>query len=245
MALQSVERDPNDDAPDSGPDLDALAHRLRPLGNASRLRLLDILTQPLYVEEVAAKLGMSRPGARKHLDALVEIGVLAKRVGRRDTGPVVEYLLDRAGLFQIQVQFSEVGARKTPPSNSQTTRTLLADKPSRAEGGVSNTPEPGLTVVRGLDEGRVFSLGHSDGTVWRMGRGPEADIQLDYDPFVSTRHAEITVQDRGLALTDLYSKNGTYVNWRRMRPAVEVPLAQGDIIAVGKTRFVLQMQAPA
>ncbi len=202
-----------------------------------------MLIQPLYVEEVAARLSMSRPGARKHLDALVEIGVLNKRVGRRDSGPVVEYMLDRAGLFQIQVQFSEVGARKTPPANAQTTRTLLAEKPARSSDGASNFPQPGLTVVRGLDEGRVFCLGTTAGTLWRVGRGTESDIQLDYDPFVSTRHAEIIVQPRGLVLTDLYSKNGTYVNWRRMRPGVEVPLAQGDIVGVGKTLFVLQMQA--
>ncbi len=245
MALQNPAAEAHEDSPDSGPDLEALAQRLRPLGNASRLLLIDMLSQPLYVEEIAAKLNMSRPGARKHLDALVDIGVLRKRVGRRDSGPVVEYMLDRAGLFQIQVQFAEVGARKNPPADNQTTRTLLAEIPSRNNGGSAGIPQPSLTVVRGIDEGRIYCLGNTSNKVWRLGRGPETDIQLDYDPFVSTRHAEIVVQEQGLVLTDLYSKNGTYVNWRRMRPGVEVPLARGDIVGVGKTRFVLQVQAPA
>ena len=63
-----------------------------------------------------------------------------------------------------------------------------------------------------------------------VGRTREATVRID-DPSVSRRHAQITVAPNRVTLQDLGSKNGTYLNERRVH-AVEV-LADGDRIVVG------------
>ncbi|MGB0653484.1 MAG: FHA domain-containing protein [Thermoplasmatota archaeon] len=218
---------------------ETLAARIRPLGNAVRLGLLDLLVKPLYVEEVASKLMMSRPGARKHLDELVELGVVAKRMGKRESGAVVEYLLDRSRLYQLQVEFSELGSEDLPPAPDEAPRTLLADAATES-GEAGMMRQAGLTVVRGLDPGHRFTVPVDAETPLRIGRGSEADINLDYDPFVSTRHAQVRLDHNGLHLRDMFSKNGTEVNWQRLKEGDEVSLRRGDVVGVGKTLFVVQ-----
>ena len=63
-----------------------------------------------------------------------------------------------------------------------------------------------------------------------VGRTREATVWID-DPSVSRRHAQITVAPNVVTLQDLGSKNGTYLNERRVQ-VVEV-LTDGDRIVVG------------
>jgi pSer/pThr/pTyr-binding forkhead associated (FHA) protein len=60
----------------------------------------------------------------------------------------------------------------------------------------------------------------------------ECDVELN-DPDVSRRHAVIRLVDAGLAVEDLGSTNGTFVNERRISGIVE--LAAGDRIRFGNT----------
>ncbi len=56
------------------------------------------------------------------------------------------------------------------------------------------------------------------------------------DPRVSRRHAEVRAQVSGVELTDLGSRNGTWVNGRRIEHGVA---AVGDVIAFGGVSFVV------
>lgn len=69
-------------------------------------------------------------------------------------------------------------------------------------------------------------------TVGRLG---DNDVQLD-DASVSSRHAEIFVQDRDVILRDLGSTNGTFLNG--VQVAGEHPLKEGDAILFGGVRAV-------
>src|SRR5262245_48519283 len=70
-----------------------------------------------------------------------------------------------------------------------------------------------------------------------VGRGAEADLQLD-DESVSRRHALFRVGENELAsVDDLGSRNGTFVNDRRI--AGRVQLAAGDVIALGASQLEL------
>jgi pSer/pThr/pTyr-binding forkhead associated (FHA) protein len=60
----------------------------------------------------------------------------------------------------------------------------------------------------------------------------ECDVDLN-DPDVSRRHAVIRQVDAGLALEDLGSTNGTWVNGRRIDGIVE--LRPGDEVRFGNT----------
>ena len=76
-----------------------------------------------------------------------------------------------------------------------------------------------------------------------LGRDPEAAVRFDgQDDLVSRRHARIHADGpRRFAVTDLQSRNGTYVN--RQRIAGTVVLAHGDVVQLGpggpEVEFVL------
>ncbi len=70
--------------------------------------------------------------------------------------------------------------------------------------------------------------------------GVDADA-VDYciagTPFVSRQHACFTSQGGQCAVTDLDSKNKTYVNQEQLTPHIRVLLQHGDIIRLAKEEF--------
>jgi pSer/pThr/pTyr-binding forkhead associated (FHA) protein len=73
--------------------------------------------------------------------------------------------------------------------------------------------------------------------VFVVGRGNEADLQLDHDS-VSRRHAAFRSDDDGqLVVEDLQSRNGTFVNGQPI--AGRVRIAVGDRITVGSCELEL------
>jgi pSer/pThr/pTyr-binding forkhead associated (FHA) protein len=63
-----------------------------------------------------------------------------------------------------------------------------------------------------------------------------ADVALDWDRMVSSRHFQIELQDEGWLLTDLGSTNGTKVNSLETQ---RCRLVAGDEIQVGSTRLMV------
>jgi adenylate cyclase len=68
-----------------------------------------------------------------------------------------------------------------------------------------------------------------------IGRSPDCQIVLK-DFGISRQHARIFVDDEGVRITDLKSKNGTQVNGVQV---MEAPLNDGDKILLGKFQLVL------
>ncbi len=64
----------------------------------------------------------------------------------------------------------------------------------------------------------VVSLGREDN-----------DMNFPDDPFISGHHAQVTIQSGALTLSDLGSKNGTFV-----RITKETPLSHGDYVFMGQ-----------
>src|SRR4051812_33143018 len=86
-------------------------------------------------------------------------------------------------------------------------------------------------------EGREQSL-DPGATIGREG----CDVNL-MDPEVSRRHAAIRDQGGSLAIEDLGSTNGTYVNGARI--TVVTALKAGDEVRLGNTVWALRSNAPA
>lgn len=86
-----------------------------------------------------------------------------------------------------------------------------------------------LVVVRSDSQAGTRVL-VSDSVV--IGRSDEADVFLD-DPYASTFHMRLTMDQGSLTLADLGTTNGTYVNGRRV--TTPMPLSTGDSVQVGKT----------
>jgi hypothetical protein len=74
-----------------------------------------------------------------------------------------------------------------------------------------------------------------------IGRSSDSDLRLD-DESVSIHHATIHRRsDRTLAITDLHSSNGIYVNAKRVEHSV---LKDQDIIEIGEIRLKLSLNQP-
>jgi pSer/pThr/pTyr-binding forkhead associated (FHA) protein len=93
-----------------------------------------------------------------------------------------------------------------------------------------------LEIVEGLDAGRRVEL---TGPA-RIGRGPEATIQL-LDPQVSRAHASVVPDRTGAVVSDLGSSNGTFVNGHQLFGPAR--LEPGDHLLVGST--VLELRTAA
>src|SRR5262245_58740363 len=87
----------------------------------------------------------------------------------------------------------------------------------------------GMTVLTGTAAGQMFKL--QTGTSL-IGRAQNAEIRL-IDDGVSRQHASIRYEGKAMWLSDLDSRNGTFVNGTRLTEAVQ--LKDGDKIQVGRT----------
>ena len=96
---------------------------------------------------------------------------------------------------------------------------------------IRTKPGAGLVVVRsetqsGLNLEVRYSL--------VIGRSEEADVQIE-DAYASEFHVRLVNETGNLALHDLGSTNGTYVNGRRV--TVPLNLNKGDAVQIGNTVF--------
>lgn len=67
-----------------------------------------------------------------------------------------------------------------------------------------------------------------------IGNKPPADVVIEGDPYVSTRHARTWRDTEGRVwIEDLGSTNGTFVNERRVWQATGI--GPGDVVRVGRT----------
>jgi hypothetical protein len=95
---------------------------------------------------------------------------------------------------------------------------------------------PRLVVERapGHDAGMIYDL---DGDIV-LGRGDHAEIRLD-DPFASAKHARIYEQGGVVAVEDLSSTNGTYLNEELLE--TPRPLHPGDRLRIGDSEFTFEV----
>jgi serine/threonine protein kinase len=90
---------------------------------------------------------------------------------------------------------------------------------------------PNLTVERGREKGTTFELKPETPCV--AGRDPASVQIVISDPAASRRHFQVAAKDGRWFVTDLSSKNHTYLNAEKLEKPVE--LANGDRIQVGET----------
>jgi hypothetical protein len=95
-----------------------------------------------------------------------------------------------------------------------------------------------LQVVRGRDPGRVFALTFGEvvlGNAPGNGSGIDLATQEADSPArkMASRHASLDCSRVGLAVRDLESPGGTFVNRQRILPGQAKPLQVGDVIQLG------------
>jgi hypothetical protein len=99
-------------------------------------------------------------------------------------------------------------------------------------------PDDVLRVEEHLSR-RGVKAGAGEGERLRIGSFKrERDILLDDDK-VSRTHAMLFLDEVGASIVDLLSTNGTMVNGKKI---ADTDLADGDVINIGKTRFIARIE---
>lgn len=88
-----------------------------------------------------------------------------------------------------------------------------------------------LHILNGQDAGLCFEL--KEGANY-IGRSPQNDIQIK-DETVSRRHLRILKKSGRYFLSDLESRNGTFVGGKCLIPRMEVEVRKNDPVALGMT----------
>ena len=103
-------------------------------------------------------------------------------------------------------------------------------------------PQPGvhfsLCCTSGEFAHRNFPL--SDGRTLTLGRDPSKCQIRFHSSTISSCHCRIRLTASGVELYDLNSKNGTYVNGKRLTPGRPVLLRRGDTFALDKEQFIIR-----
>ncbi|MBK6693397.1 MAG: sigma-54-dependent Fis family transcriptional regulator [Myxococcales bacterium] len=97
-----------------------------------------------------------------------------------------------------------------------------------------------IHVVSGIDAGKRFVVSGSAARVL-IGTGPACELRLT-DRQVSRRHAAAEVVGPALELSDLASKNGTWLGTARLR---EVSVYGGEHLRMGDTVLFVERGAPS
>ena len=130
------------------------------------------------------------------------------------------------------------------PQNSETVPAKLPDSTVVLEANafktVTDTPEapPSTASLKILlPTGDVFDRELTNAET-QIGKGPRNDVVIA-DPAVSTAHAMIRRDGSSFTITDIGSRNGTYVNSDRVGETRQ--LNHGDVIGIGLTKLTFRM----
>lgn len=105
-----------------------------------------------------------------------------------------------------------------------------------------------LVVMRGDTKGKSFWIEEGENLIGRWdpdaGAFPDVDLDAeDVDVKVSRKHAVLERRGAQFWLTDLDSRNGTFVNrGERLAPSQKQEIKIGDEIVIGKTFLSLQRE---
>ena len=100
-----------------------------------------------------------------------------------------------------------------------------------------------------MDSGKILPLAsRNEFTLGRLSEGQPIMPDIDLTPYqayasgVSRLHAVVKRDNHRVAVMDLGSSNGTYVNGRRLNPHTEESLSHGDIVALGKLKIQILLR---
>ena len=157
------------------------------------------------------------------------------------TAPEITFKTDerlRLGEFGIQARL----VRPDPgpaaaPRQAEEGHTMVYSSAERIAEPLAE-PDPRRGSARLRIGGRAELLGSGGAT---LGRSRDADIVVD-DPNVSRVHAEVRPSGGAWIVRDLGSTNGVKVNGRRSIPPGRSRCARGDVIELGTSRAILELE---
>ena len=129
----------------------------------------------------------------------------------------------------------QVEAGKTQISESKRAGTIISMRRDDEEEQDLEIPEAYLLDTSGITDDRIHKITRR---IVRIGRVKRDDIDICIDKnTVSAVHAQIEFRDGAFYLSDLGSRNGTYLNDERERITSEIRLNNSDIVYFDQYRF--------
>jgi hypothetical protein len=157
------------------------------------------------------------------------------------TPPEITFKTDerlRLGEFGIQARLVRPpDGQAAEPRQAEEGHTMVYSSSERLSEPLRE-PDPRRGTARLRIGGRVELLGSGGAT---LGRSREADIVLD-DANVSRKHAEVRPSGGSWIVRDLDSTNGVKVNGRRVDRARAQSIKPGDVIELGTSRAIFELE---
>jgi hypothetical protein len=127
------------------------------------------------------------------------------------------------------------------PGGSDVTLPFTPPAAETAAAALPQGARPKLVVFRGQRVNAEYALYEGDNYIGRSDDKP-VDVDLeDQEPadriWSSRQHALITFENGRLAIEDLNSTNGTFVNRTRVHPGQKRPLQVNDVIQIGTVQM--------
>jgi len=232
-----------------------LSQYLEVLSNSTRLRILKLIEKtPKDRRQIAAEINTSYDNTKKHLDKLVNVGLVKKEAGvgqqtSKGVHPVWEYSVVSGGLEQVIRNlgvFSTAGIQKNPD---------LSNRLAEVRGQIADTLTGDhlyLVLLTGADEGKVTAIEDESLSIGRA----DAEFEAPHGSLVlsdwyrtvtrtSKPHARIYAGVTGYLVEDCDSTAGTYLNGQPLTPHQRMVLHDGDLLDLARdpygARFVVML----
>lgn len=224
-----------------------LSEYLNVLSNPTRLRILKLIEHhPREVREIAKEIDTSYENTKKHLDKLLNTGVIKKEAGMgRQTSkgslPVWKYSLIPGGMEGIIRNlsiFSNIDIRigeEELNSKLKSVRSMLESD--------NKTGVPVVIILGGDDDGRAWPLNDSEVKIGREDQSlPEIlkDSSVILSPGyeavtrVTKPHGKFIQRGSDWFYEDCRSTGGSYINNKKIQPGRENPLKDGDMLDLAR-----------
>ena len=148
---------------------------------------------------------------------------------------------DSSGSWSGPGRFGTTGGKaghtpeKKIEDDSEANTSVLSD--SEAETSILDNPMPKARLVKKSDGSRIPVTGQQ----FVIGKSAQGtDYRIEGNTTISRRHAKIIFKDGIFAISDMNSKNGTFVNGKRLEPGSSVTLSPGDTVTLSDAEFVFE-----
>lgn len=117
---------------------------------------------------------------------------------------------------------------------------VIPDNPPNRGGAVSSAaPSRLVLVARNTADRQELVIPHPPCVI---GRHPQmANVAVGFSKAIGRRHCRIDFQNNQYSITDLESKNHTYVNGQRLTPNVSQSLRNGDSVRLADVDFRVEI----
>jgi DNA-binding transcriptional ArsR family regulator len=223
--------------------LQELSEYLEVLSNPTRLKILKVIEkEPKEISEIASRIETSYANTKKHIDQLVNIGLVKKEAGfGRETikgiHPVWKFSLAEGGLGMLIKNLGVFSRINIPMGYGEIQQTLESVRTAVIR--ESGADYPALHLVQGKGAGHTYLLKNERTLLGRIdpdspSKRGEGDIALPEEYVAVTRitkpHAIVTKTTAGWQIEDRGSSGGTYLNSGLIAPMHKTGLKNGDII---------------